>query len=106
MTNNTDSARPAPRRSIIWRNWVSLAGLVIATGSLFSFLLLFVLDSIAHFANPYIGVLTYLVAPGFLVVGLTLAGIGTLWHRHRLRVERRDEDTHLIFAVNSFSIST
>lgn len=67
------------------RNWLSLSGLVIAAGSLFSFLLLFLLDSIAHFANPYIGILTYLVAPCFLVTGLLLTVTGALWHRFRLR---------------------
>jgi hypothetical protein len=50
----------------LFRNWLSLAGVVIALGSLFSFLLLFLIDSLAHFSNPYIGVLTYLVAPTFL----------------------------------------
>jgi nitrate/TMAO reductase-like tetraheme cytochrome c subunit len=67
------------------RNWFSLAGLVITVGSLFSFLLLFVLDSVAHFANPYIGILTYLVSPGFLIIGLLLTSAGTLWQRHQLR---------------------
>jgi hypothetical protein len=66
------------------RNWLSLSGLVIATGSLFSFLLLYLLDTVAHFTNPYIGVLTYLVAPGFLFIGLTLAVVGALWYRRQL----------------------
>ena len=39
-------------------------------GSLFSFFLLLLLDALAHFSNPYVGILTYLVAPGFLVIGL------------------------------------
>ncbi len=51
-------------------------------GSFFSFLLLLLLDALAHFANPYIGILTYLVAPGFLVIGLALAALGALL-RHR-----------------------
>ena len=51
-------------------------------GSLFSFLLLFLLDAMAHFANPYIGILTFLVAPGFLVLGLVMALVGA-WCRHR-----------------------
>lgn len=67
------------------RNWLSLAGLIVAAGSLFSFLLLFVLDSVAHFTNPYIGILTYSVAPGFLFLGLFLALIGAWWQRHRIK---------------------
>jgi nitrate/TMAO reductase-like tetraheme cytochrome c subunit len=51
-------------------------------GSLFSFLLLLLLDSMAQFANPYVGILTYLVAPSILVIGMGLTGLGA-WLRHR-----------------------
>jgi len=55
-----------------------MAGGVVAAGSLFAFLLLFLLDQLAQFSNPYIGILTYLVAPGFLVSGLLLILVGVL----------------------------
>jgi nitrate/TMAO reductase-like tetraheme cytochrome c subunit len=71
-----------PRRTSIFRNWLSLIGLLIMVGSLFSFLLLLIFDATAHIANPYIGILTYLVAPGFLIIGLVLAAIGAFL-RHR-----------------------
>jgi nitrate/TMAO reductase-like tetraheme cytochrome c subunit len=61
---------------------MSLTGLVVMVGSLFSFLLLLLLDAMAHFANPYIGILTYLVAPCFLVLGIGLAILGA-WFRRR-----------------------
>jgi len=61
---------------------MSLTGFVVMVGSLFSFLLLLLLDAMAPFANPYIGVLTYLVAPAFLVLGSCLAALGA-WFRHR-----------------------
>ena len=54
------------RRISVFRNWISFSGFTVMVGSLFSFLLLLLLDSMAHFANPYVGILTYLVAPGFL----------------------------------------
>ena len=73
---------PAPRPSSVFRNWMSLAGFVVMIGSLFSFLLLLLLDFLAHSSNPYIGILTYLVAPGFLVIGILLAALGA-WFRHR-----------------------
>jgi hypothetical protein len=83
--NNEEQNRPiAGWRLGLLRNWLSLAGLIVAAGGLFSFLLLFVLDSFAHFTNPYIGILTYLVAPGFLFLGLCLAIIGAWWQRHRV----------------------
>src|SRR5215213_3250132 len=78
------SSQNKPRFGFL-RNWLSLAGAVIALGSLFSFLLLFLLDSLAHFSNPYIGVLTYLVAPSFLFLGIVLSVGGIIWRRWRRR---------------------
>ena len=48
---------------------MSLTGLVVVIGSLFSFFLLFMLDAVAHFSNPYLGILTYIIAPGFWFPG-------------------------------------
>jgi nitrate/TMAO reductase-like tetraheme cytochrome c subunit len=66
------------------RNWLSLTGLVIALGALFSFFLLFLLDTFAHASNPYIGILTYFVAPAFLMFGLLLTTVGALRERRKL----------------------
>ena len=74
---------PAPaRRTSVFRNWLSLSGLVIIIGSLFSFTFLFMLDAFAHYSNPYLGILTYLVAPGFFIIGLLLGAVGAFF-RHR-----------------------
>ncbi|MBK9139607.1 MAG: hypothetical protein IPM17_12735 [Verrucomicrobia bacterium] len=45
------------------RNWLSMAGLVTMGASFFANLLLFLVDSFGRSSNPYVGVLTYLVAP-------------------------------------------
>ena len=87
MPPSGSTVQPPGARKSLLRNWFSLAGMLIGVGSLFSFLLLFILDWAAHMANPYIGILTYLVAPGFLILGLVLTVAGALWHRHRLRTE-------------------
>ncbi len=79
-------APPASRASLI-RNWTTLTGLVIAGGALFSFLLLSLLDAMSHGANPYIGILTYLIAPGFLVLGLGMTILGLLLRRRRILKE-------------------
>src|SRR5512136_2809924 len=80
---NAENIGPSPPQPSLLRNWLSLAGLVIVIGSLFSFFLLFVLDAVAHFANPYIGILTYIVAPGFLILGLLMTLIGALRARRK-----------------------
>ncbi|MCX6890274.1 MAG: hypothetical protein NTX51_01935, partial [Verrucomicrobia bacterium] len=77
------SPSPAPRRPSLFRNWLSLTGLVVVIGSLFSFFLLLLLDSLAHYSNPYVGILTYLVAPTFLVFGLGIALFGAFLRRRQ-----------------------
>ena len=84
MSFDPAPAPTAPRRSSVFRNWLSLTGLVVVVGSLFSFFLLLVLDALAHFGNPYVGILTYLVAPAFLVMGLLLALLGAFLRHRRI----------------------
>src|SRR5438445_12672338 len=85
-----------PERSHYLRNWLSLSGLVIATGSLFAFLLLFAIDLFAHHGNPYMGILAYVVAPGFLFLGLFLAGLGVWIQRRPLRKVSQQSVPHAL----------
>ena len=62
---------------------MSLAGLVIVIGGAFSLFLLFMLDALGHFSNPYISILTWIVAPAFLVFGFILICLGMLREQHR-----------------------
>jgi nitrate/TMAO reductase-like tetraheme cytochrome c subunit len=82
MPPDSASSPLQPRHSSVFRNWMSLTGLVVMVGSVFSFLFLLLLDALANFANPYIGILTFMVAPAILVVGLMLGLLGA-WLRHR-----------------------
>ncbi len=82
MNSEVSSPPPDPHRSSIFRNWLSLTGLVVMVGSVFSFALLLLVDALARSANPYIGILTYLVAPAFLMAGLCLGALGA-WRRRR-----------------------
>ena len=75
------SFTPDLRRSN-FRNWLSLAGAIIALGSFFAFLLLVALDVFAREGNPYLGILTYLVAPFFLFLGMAFI-FGGWWLRRR-----------------------
>src|SRR5215212_3667354 len=68
-----------------FRNWFSLAGGIIALGGFFAFLLLFAIDLFAHHGNPYMGILAYVVAPGFIFLGFGLACVGFWLHRRHLK---------------------
>src|SRR5436305_8752009 len=80
---NTEPKNDKQPRFGFFRNWFSLAGIVLAMASLFCFILLFLLDSFSHYSNPYVGVLTYLVSPSFLFIGVAMAVTGILWRRWR-----------------------
>jgi len=78
---NSDSANP--KSPSVFRNWISFVGVVVAIGALFSFLLLFTLDALAKFSNPYVSILTYMGVPGFLIGGLSLTFFGAWRERNR-----------------------
>ncbi|HZT23033.1 MAG TPA: NapC/NirT family cytochrome c [Verrucomicrobiae bacterium] len=81
---NHESSSSPSRPPSLFRNWTSLAGLVVAIGALFSFFLLFMLDTVAASSNPYIGLLTYCVVPAFLIGGIFVTLLGA-WLEHRKR---------------------
>jgi nitrate/TMAO reductase-like tetraheme cytochrome c subunit len=81
-TGPTGAARPPS----LFRNWISMSGLVLMAGSIFAFILLFFLDTIAFASNPYVGILTFLVAPGFFFAGLLVFLFGAWrWRRKRTK---------------------
>jgi hypothetical protein len=81
---NMDSSSSKPTRLSLFRNWISFVGAVVALGALFSFLLLYTLDAIAKFSNPYVSLLTYMAVPAFLISGLVLI-FGGAWLERRRR---------------------
>jgi nitrate/TMAO reductase-like tetraheme cytochrome c subunit len=85
---SADNPTPSGQQPSLLRNWLSLTGLVIVIGSLFSFFLLFLLDAMATFSNPYVGILTYIVTPAFTMMGLVLTIIGALRERRQLHGAR------------------
>jgi nitrate/TMAO reductase-like tetraheme cytochrome c subunit len=65
-----------------FNNWISAIGAVLAVGALFSFSLLVWMDFTQGDRNPYLGIFTYIVAPGFLIAGLGLVFFGA-WAQRR-----------------------
>jgi NapC/NirT cytochrome c family, N-terminal region len=83
-----EATSPTQRRSFRrhFQNWLSWAGMVLAAAALFAFVLLFAIDLFAPAKNPYIGILAYVIAPLFLLLGLALILLGAILHK---RAERR-----------------
>jgi nitrate/TMAO reductase-like tetraheme cytochrome c subunit len=66
-----------------FRNWISIAGGLIIFAGVFCFLLLFALDVLAHFSNPYLGILTYMITPAVGAGGILLVLLGAWIERRR-----------------------
>jgi hypothetical protein len=61
---------------LLLRNPISLAGVALALVSLGNIFLFSLIGTIAERPKPYIGILAYMVAPGFLICGLLLIAVG------------------------------
>jgi hypothetical protein len=79
---------PSSRPSLL-QNWISAVGLIVTAASFFAVICLLAIDFFAHFPNPYMGVLTYFVAPFFLIIGIALIVIGVVVERRQLRQSAR-----------------
>src|SRR5207248_3067342 len=66
------------------RNLISEAGVLIAVIALANIIFLIYID-VTSAENPYLGILTYVIVPSILVVGLLLFLFGLLWERRRRR---------------------
>ena len=87
MTEDTQQKDPLrdhpPISKNLIRNPISLIGLALAAVAFANIVLLVLIDLLASHSSPYIGILAYMIAPGFLFVGLILVPIGMVWERRR-----------------------
>ena len=75
--------KPAPKLPSLFRNYISLVGAAIFIASLFSVVLLFLLEITSSGENPYLGILTYIIFPSILIFGLVVVIVGALVERRR-----------------------
>jgi hypothetical protein len=75
------------------RNWISTLGVVVVTLSAVLFLTMFLLDLFGFHANPYIGIVFFLIIPAFFVGGLLLIPVG-MWLERRRRLLGRPSHMH------------
>ena len=74
---------PWHRSRMLLRNPVSLAGVALAIVAVANIFIFFLIDLIAVKPSPYVGILAYMVAPGFLTLGLLLMLAGVLLERRK-----------------------
>jgi nitrate/TMAO reductase-like tetraheme cytochrome c subunit len=81
----TTDPKPALPRLSIFRNWISLFGLLLSSCSLVGFCFLMTLEVMTGGANPYIGIIAFLVVPMFMAMGLATIGLGLLLEKRKMR---------------------
>jgi hypothetical protein len=76
------------RKIGLLRNAISLIGAALAATSLATIAFLFLINFAAIQPSPYIGILEFMVAPAFLILGLLLIPLGSLVERWRRRKQK------------------
>jgi c(7)-type cytochrome triheme protein len=80
-----DAARRPVTFRQLFRNYVSLAGAVIAGVGFGTNIFLILLDLLVPSHNPYVGIVTYMLLPGITIAGLGLTVAGAVIRFVRLR---------------------
>ena len=96
MPENSEPKAPLQEESIrsagisrirrLLQNPISLIGVALGAVSLVNIFFLFVIDAMSERPNAYVGILAYMVAPAFLILGLFLILLGVWNHRRRQRI--------------------
>ena len=78
----TESTKRSPT---LFRNYISFAGALVVTAAVVSILLLVLIEFTHSSDNPYLGIITYIILPAFLTLGLIVILTGMLLERRRRR---------------------
>ena len=81
--NDANTPRPSKLMRFFPRNLLSQAGLMLGVVAIGNIVIFTIIDLISVRQNPYVGILAYMVAPGFLIFSLALIGLGYWQGRHR-----------------------
>ncbi|MCA9400900.1 MAG: NapC/NirT family cytochrome c, partial [Candidatus Omnitrophica bacterium] len=87
MENTKDSkSKKEPRFSRFFYNGVTYFGVALALSIFVCELFLFAMDFFksGESTNAYSGIITYIVLPVFLVIGLLLIPLGAIWKRNKI----------------------
>ncbi|MCB1051046.1 MAG: hypothetical protein H6510_01470 [Acidobacteria bacterium] len=64
-------------------NWISMAGVLVTLLAFGAFVVLVLLEQTSSQSSPYLGILTFLIVPIFLILGLALIPLGMWRYRKR-----------------------
>lgn len=87
----SESKAPLQKVPSLFRNYISFVGAAVMFASLASIVLLFLIEITGNTDNPYLGIFTWIVLPGFLILGLMIVLAGMFMERRRRRRLSHDE---------------
>jgi hypothetical protein len=87
----SDEPHALVKAPTLFRNYISFAGALIVAASLASIILLFLIELTNAADNPYLGIVTYIILPSFLIAGLAIIAAGMLIERRRRRLRPQSE---------------
>jgi hypothetical protein len=83
----SEEAELSKKPPTLFRNYISFFGGMIAAGSLTSIILLILIDLLKTADNPYRDLVTFILLPGFLILGIVIILIGVILERRRRRLK-------------------
>jgi nitrate/TMAO reductase-like tetraheme cytochrome c subunit len=86
-----EEAELSKKTPTLFRNYISFIGGLIAAASLTSIVLLILIDLVKTAENPYRDLVTFILLPGFLILGIIIMLVGVILERRRRRL-RPDSD--------------
>ncbi|MCB2206484.1 NapC/NirT family cytochrome c [bacterium] len=81
-------------------NPISLTGVGIALVSFGTILVFFVMDVMGYTSSPYLGIFTYMIIPGILILGLLLVPFGVWMEKRRLRKHGGKTRKYMLIDLN------
>ena len=63
----SEAEQANPKPPSLFQNYISFVGAAIASASLVSVVLLFLVEITSKQENPYLGILTYIIFPSILI---------------------------------------
>lgn len=81
-------------------NPISMIGAGIALVTLGSILIFFLMDVLGYTQSPYLGIFTYMILPGIMIVGLLLIPLGMLLERRRRRKHQGEARRYMTLDLN------
>jgi hypothetical protein len=85
---------------VFGRNRVTTLGALLVFSSLTVFVALFILESMGQIRNPYVNIITYLLVPVLLLLGLVIVPFGMLSHARYVKKKGEPVDPYFTFNFN------